>query len=97
MEGQFKIGEVLVGQNFVICPEFNGCECVVVGALKMREGINVATGLLATDLQYAVQWSTGKITNARPYLLRRKQPPAGEQSILAMFKVSRPKRIGEPA
>lgn len=97
MEGQFKVGEVLVGQHFVRDTYRNGQECTVIGKLKIRSWYMPKTGEIRSGVTYFVRWSDGHENCAWPEKLRRKQPPSGEQSILAMFKVSPPKRIGEPA
>lgn len=92
----FKVGEVLVGQNHVLMPERNGMECVVVGSLRTSEAKDIL-GNVTVAARYEVLWVDGRHTLAKPSYLRRKKPPTGEQSILSMFKVSPPKRIGEIA
>lgn len=87
----FKVGEVLVGQNITKMPQYNGAECVVIEGLKKRRHY------CGEVFSYKVQWADGFIICVWPGHLRRKQPPAGEQSILDMFKLPVPKRIGEPA
>jgi hypothetical protein len=86
MSAQFKVGDICVGQNFVVSKKRNGMECEVIGGLEWRRSINV-TSLIERDiLCYMVRWADGGETCQAPIFLRYKNPPAtGEQSILALF------------
>lgn len=97
MSGQFKVGEVLVGQNHIRNTEYNGMECIVTGELKMRRFTYIGYTDLYEEMRYKVQWANGIITSASQFTLRRKQPPAGEQSIMDMFKRPAPRKSKEAA
>lgn len=94
MKGQFKVGEVCIGQNFLPPLEYNGMECVIVEALAVVDCYCAVTGdVLPAEPRYCVQWSNGKVWAVKPMYLRRKQPPAGEQSILRMFTAPSPREV----
>lgn len=98
MSGNFKVGEVLVGQNFLVNTECNGQECVVIRGLAPSINRSWNTGdFLDISNVYEVQWSDGDICVVAPRNLRRKRPPVGEKFVMDMFKVSPPKRQKEPA
>lgn len=104
MSEQFKVGEVLVGQNHVVHTDRNGMQCEVLGELRMRTGRSAALGgALKTSLQYLVQWADGRVWNAAPQYLRRRKPPvadSGERMIAELIRETldrAPQRVGEPA
>jgi hypothetical protein len=92
MSGQFKVGEVLVGQNCRRLPQYNGMDCVVRAGLARMQTQHRFTGEIIEGYFYMVVWSDGWESPARPDQLRRKQPPAGEQSVLDMFKLPAPSK-----
>lgn len=94
----FKVGEILVGQNHIINTEKNGMECEVIGDLVMRTGYPGGLNLPPeTKLQYLVRWANGQEWNACPQYLRRRKPPTtGEQSIMSLL-LTTPQREGAPA
>lgn len=91
----FKVGEVCVGINFIFDTQYNGVECVIVAPARPMTSINQASKIVSSDAKYEVKWNDGKLDFVRPRNLRRKQPPAGEQSIMDMFKL--PQQHKEPA
>lgn len=97
MNGNFKVGEVLVWQNFILSTELNNSECKVLAELKTRTTRNRVTREISHDPKYLVEWEDGDIQSIRPFNLRRKQPPSGELSILNMFVVAPPQHTKEPA
>lgn len=97
MNGNFKVGEVCIGQNFNSYPEYNGMECVITGGLRMVAAKTFTGSKLAADHRYMVQWANGLVSVIRPFYIRRKQPPSGELSILNMFVVAPPQRTKEIA
>lgn len=79
----FKVGDVCVGQNLTKDPAYNGVECVIIGALSLR---NLRT--TGWCLAYRVEWVDGEITSQRQHELRLKKPPkkqSGEQIIKSLF------------
>ena len=102
MSGQFKVCEIVIGQNFVNIPRRNGMECEIIGGLMIRSGIN-HDGSTGTYMQYRVQWADGTTANVQPYLLRRRRPPASDSNERAYMQQWRdmadkaPQRTGEPA
>lgn len=97
MSGNFKVGEVLVGQNHIFEKHRNGMECTVIGSLKKCSGFFRGSGKVEFFDGYQVHWANGDVTNSKQKYLRRKQPPAGEASILNMFVVAPPQRQKETA
>jgi hypothetical protein len=93
MSGQFKVGEVLVGQNHVKGIDRNGMECTVLGALSQRVCHHESVDESYIAMRYHVVWADGMETHAAQNKLRRKQPPAGEQSVLDMFKLPAPREV----
>jgi hypothetical protein len=82
----FKVGEVCVGQNFVLDPKYNGVECVVDEPFGEYVGIDRA-GLPRRRIGYGVRWANGELSYVNPHNLRRKRPPTtGEELIIAMFR-----------
>jgi hypothetical protein len=86
MSAQFNVGDIAIGQNFVLATDFNGMEATIVGPLEMRGGFDCGTGEWVETLCYEVEWANGDFSQQEPFYLRRRQPPTtGEQSIIAMF------------
>jgi hypothetical protein len=97
MSEQFKVGEVVIGQNFVFSTHRNGMEAEIIGGLSEREGWDEVTLEYYASTCYEVLWADGRITIQEPHYLRRRKPPTtGEESVLALFKRT-PQREGEPA
>lgn len=92
MSGQFKVGEVLVGQNHIFDTSLNGMECTVVEGLEMRTSFATGVGL-EEGMAYVVEWADGRVWDCDPRNLRRKQPPTGEESILRMFTAPAPREV----
>lgn len=90
MTAGLKVGEVCIGQNFIISTEANGMECVIIGPLVLCECLVEPIGRWVLDYRHLVRWSDGAIDNVPARNLRRKQPPAGEESILRMFDLTAP-------
>jgi hypothetical protein len=90
MTGPFKVGEVCIGQHFIMRPDRNGCECVVLTSARHMHVRCDTTGRPHSGPMVEVRWADGWITNVMPSNLRRKRPPAGEESILRMFDVTAP-------
>lgn len=93
MSTQFKVGEVLVGQNFVNRIQRNGQECIVIEGLFVTDHWDDITGEKhGPEPMYRVEWPDGDQVLVRPRNLRRKHPPYGEQSILRMFTQPMPQK-----
>ena len=88
MTNQFKVGDVCIGQNHFMHTQFNGMQCEVIGGLEFRHGRLYGTLVPVNEFQYEVLWANGETTNALPYQLRLKRPPAqsGEDSIMSLLK-----------
>lgn len=99
----FKIGEILIGQNHVMTTDRNGMECEIIGALEMRAGRIGGVGPIETSLAYRVRWADGKEWGAKPVHLRRRKPPAAdshERTYMQMWRdmaSKAPQREGVPA
>lgn len=83
--GNFKVGEIVLGQNFVNATEKNGMEGQVVRALTITTSQNIFTGVISTEPMYVISWADGCLRNVRPQNLRRRPAPSGEKSIFEMF------------
>lgn len=93
----FKVGEIVIGQNFILATSRNGMEAEIIGALEMRQWIIRDTGRMGESVAYKVRWADGEITSQEPPYLRRKKPPTtGEDAIMALLKRV-PHREPEPA
>lgn len=93
----FKVGEAVIGQNFIVSTELNGMEAEIIGGLTMRRGFDAVTLEFAETMCYEVMWATGAVSLQEPWYLRRRKPPTtGEESIIAMFRTT-PKREGVSA
>ena len=89
MSALFKVGEMVIGQNFVDYPEYNGEELQIVGMLAFRYGTDAITGAHVKGFCYQVLDSQGVIFQCGAFNLRRRKPPAsttGEQRIIAMLR-----------
>ena len=72
---EFKLGEIVVGQNFVISTHKNGMEGTIIGPLAKCEAIEKGTGRTSTHYRYEVEWANGDTTYQRPKYLRKLPPP----------------------
>lgn len=102
MSAPFKVGEILVGQDFFRNPRRNGMECEVVGGLALHHWRCTTTGEIGKGMNYEVKWSDGSVTVQAPHQLRRRRPPAAdshERTFMAdIHKLAdkAPQKVGEP-
>jgi hypothetical protein len=96
MSEQFKVNEIVIGQNFIVDTQFNGMEAIIIGGLEMRPWSYEDTGESGESLAYEVEWENGEVTVQEPFTLRRKPPTTGEASVLALFRVT-PRHTSAPA
>lgn len=89
MSGQFKVGEVLVGQNLIEDTEYNGVECIVI--------VGPVPHVDLEGMGYEVEWVDRSRSWQYPHTLRRKQPPSGEQRVMDWFKLPAPSKAREVA
>jgi hypothetical protein len=88
MNGQFSLGTICLGQNFVIELFRNDMECEIIGGLQTRQWRNWITGEIGRSICYLVRWADGTDTCQSPHQLRRKPPKAkdtGEMRIRELF------------
>lgn len=86
MSGPFRLGEVVLGQNFVDFTEHNGEELLVVGGLEYRTVTCLTSLKTVSGMSYKVQTKYGETFTCGPHQLRRRKPPTtGEESVLALF------------
>lgn len=76
----FKVGEVAIGQNFVNNTKYNGMECTVVSALDLVTTRHHITGEVTTAYRYGVKWADGWLTYQESHYLRKRRPPASDES-----------------
>lgn len=81
MSGQtFRVGDICIGQYFVIDTQVNGVECVVAGPLEMCETDHPIIGR-RIDYFYEVQFiNETHTTRVRPFNLRKKHPPQSDDA-----------------
>lgn len=96
MSGQFKIGEIVVGQNFTVTTKYNGMEAEIIGGLEFRRA-RTSHGKLERGSMYRVQWADGKITSQFPHELRRKKPPKREIDTVVAWSDCAWRPAGVPA
>jgi hypothetical protein len=70
MSGQFKVGDICIGQNHVIDTHLNGMECTVVQGVTW----GIPLGKREPDHYVLVEWANGEKTASKPFHLRRKPP-----------------------
>jgi hypothetical protein len=86
MSEQFKLGEVVIGQNFIYATHRNGDECIIIEPLRLHDAIGKYTRVISREALYKVRWSDGEEICVAPVCLRRRQPPTtGEHTIMALF------------
>lgn len=78
----FKMGEVVIAQNFENFPEYNGQECTVIGELEPRIEIDNDMKPTYGIWTYLVQFADGMRLGPRPHQLRRREEPKVEDSEL---------------
>lgn len=81
----FKIGEIVVYQNLIETPEFNGEECEIIVGIAIRT-VSGKRGVWK-ERTYLVKDRTG-VWGVPPANLRRKKPRQkylGEEMIRSMF------------
>lgn len=92
---KFKVGDVCLGQNLVVDPDYNGKECTVLGFGVVNPICTVTGRELGIMALYKVEWFDATITYQDANELRLKKPPnTGEQVIRSMFQ---PQPEQEPA
>lgn len=73
MTQQFKVGEICIGQYFVIDTELNGMECEIIGGLENAVGID-RLRRIHMGPAYLVRWANAEVSSVYPHNLRRKPP-----------------------
>jgi hypothetical protein len=96
MSEQFKVGEIVIGQNHVYHTHHNGMEAEIIGALEMRRCIRLG-GVVEMKLAYEVRWADGDVLFQVPHTLRRKQPPKREIDTVVSWKNCAWQPTGVPA
>ncbi len=76
---KFHLGEIALGQNFELCPEYNGMECEIVGNPQVSTNRGTVLFTQTTALRYLVKWSNGQITAQEEFYLK-KLPPSNDLS-----------------
>ena len=102
MSAALKVGDIAIGQNFIVNIERNGMECEIIGGLEMRLAHCVNTGEITECMRYKVRWADGLIWNQKPPYLRKKHPPSqpsasARQAMLdCIRKAQQPAKVGAP-
>lgn len=90
MDAKFKIGDKCIAHSLLHRSDCDGQECVIVGNLQPRYVFNRATGERAVRLCYLVRFARDVVGAIAEHRLRLVDSlPSGEQTIFAMFDMSR--------
>jgi hypothetical protein len=100
MSAQFKVGDIVVGCNFVIDTQYNGMECEITSPLWWHRWIN-PDGSTGGGLCYGVAWADDRLRHpyladcVYPHNLRKKHPPRSAKSIMreAILKAKQPSKV----
>jgi hypothetical protein len=79
MSAGFKVGEILIGQNFVDARWRNGMECVVMSPFFLV-ALGFSDGTSETCYACRVQWTDGDFGRQPARRLRRHKPPAADSN-----------------
>ena len=71
---KFKVGEIVIGQNFIRQLYRNSAECEIIGGLQTRTSTITGTTEVTIGMKYKVKWSDGTIT-CQPEMYLKKKPP----------------------
>lgn len=85
----FKVGQVVIGQNFPARKGRNGTEGTVTMPLGVHQAYNRKGDRVIPWYGYGVIWSDGMKMIVRPSRLRPRKPKEkhlGEQIVLDLFK-----------
>lgn len=77
MSAPFKVGDVVIGQHFVVNLECNGQEAVVISAVEFG-GFRNADGTPEECNACEILWADGTQEWQKPYHLRLRKPPAAD-------------------
>lgn len=96
MSAQFKVGDICIGQNFVVDTERNGMECTIIGSLATYQLILYNNELL---YGYECEGEDGLQFVCAPHNLRLKHPPRSAKSIMreVIAKAKKPLEVPEHA
>ena len=74
---KYKVGEILIGQNFVGSPRLNDMECEVLEYGDYIAAFNNGVPCARQEVKnrYLVRWADGRETTTKERLLRRKRNP----------------------
>lgn len=70
----FSIGEIAIGQGFLVNTDFNGVEGEITGGLAPRLSVNKSTGEVVLIESYQITWASGEKEHVAPKNLRKKKP-----------------------
>jgi hypothetical protein len=71
----FKVGEIILGQNFIHETFRNNMEGEVISPLIYGEARQSADGAISKDWRHHIRWSDGSVTVQQPKYLKKKPPP----------------------
>lgn len=74
-----KVGDICIGQHFVVDVHRNGMECVIVGGLEFTVCTDTRGYIVPGD-SYLVEWSDGVVVEVGPHNLRKKRPPQSDET-----------------
>lgn len=74
----FKVGEVAVGQNFVVHPEYNGMEVIVTRVIDGE--LEMCDGEIFVGVYYRTEWANGHKDYHPSRYLRKKRPPESDEA-----------------
>lgn len=71
---KFKVGDIIIGQNFIFNLSYNGLEGEVIAAEKIRRTRKRNTNEIDNVLSYLILWSNNNMTAQKEFNLRKKPP-----------------------
>lgn len=78
----FRVGDVVIAQNLVEKPCFNGAEGEVIKVCENWPAVGATTGRkYLLPIAYRVAWRDGSVSAQAPHELRLKRPPSWDKWI----------------
>ena len=76
----FKVGEVAIANGLVNWPELNGVECEIISPLRLGVMFDPRTDERRVGAMHDVRWPDGTETAIDIHNLRKRRPPATDES-----------------
>lgn len=94
MTETFKVGEIAIMVDLRLWPEYNGCECEIIGGLEMREFWSDRDHTRhGYGVRYRGRAADGRTMAIRPENLRKRKPPREELGDWELIPWQRPTAV----